>query len=84
MKKSKGITLSELAKYINIHKATLSAWLCHYSLSKYVYTDILSNNVICSKFVVTKQYICALKKYLANKNKKYLKFFNENYNIQQY
>jgi len=74
MKNKIGISIDKLSKIINVHKKTLTSWLCHYSLSPFVYNDIDKNNKTTMMFNLNKRSLGYLKSYLKKKNKKYLQY----------
>ena len=79
MRYKTSISVDSLAKIIKVHKTTLLSWLCHYSLSPYVYNDIDNKNKITTMFNLHKRSISTLRKYLTKKNKKYLCYFDTNF-----
>ena len=78
MRKSTYITLKDLGKMMHIHTNTLNAWICHYSLAKYVSEKILWNSKAQKIFKLTKTSISQLGKYMAKKGGKYERSYERN------
>lgn len=76
--RSNAIPVKELAKIIDVHKNTIFAWLCHYTLAKYNYQVYTSKGTVENMFKLNKESILALKKYLSKKRIKYLTFLESN------
>ncbi|MBR6099203.1 hypothetical protein IKP85_05590 [bacterium] len=74
-RKTKAIPVRILADIIDVHKNTLNSWLCHYSLTKYFFT-IYTNKGCENMFVINKDSVNALRKYLSVKKRKYLAYFD--------
>lgn len=75
-KRNSAISVRKLAKIIDVHKSTLSSWMCHYSLSKYYFQTYNDNGYVESMFTLNNNSITALRKYLSKKRIKYLTYFN--------
>ena len=71
------ISVKQLAEIIKVHAKTLNAWLCHYSLAKYVNTSYRLDGKAEHEFQVTKTSIRTLKKYLIKKKYKHLKLLED-------
>ena len=71
------ISISKLAKMINVHKLTLRSWLCHYTLGKYVeemWNERGQQKELAFKF--NEASVKAFRKYLNSKKRKYLVYFD--------
>ena len=72
------ISVKELSRLIKIHEKTLKAWLCHYSLSRFVRCRYMPDGKLEHEFAITKAALKALNKYLLKKNRKDLQSLNIN------
>ncbi len=72
MLKMRRMPVKDLADIIKVHVKTLNAWLCHYSLARYVKFKCKLNGKAEYEFVITKASLKALKNYLIKKNYKHL------------
>ena len=79
MRKRIYISIGELAKIIKIHSKTLRGWLCHYSLAKFSKFHCRRDGKSEYGFLITKESVKALKKYLTLKKCKYLDDFYEKF-----
>ena len=70
------IPVSSLAKMINIHRATMGTWLCHYTLGKYLIESTTEAGDKLLLFKFNKSSILALRNYLQTKKRKYLRDFD--------
>lgn len=75
-RKINAIPVKELAKIIDVHKSTLFAWMCHYSLSKYNFQIYTEKGIVENMFKLSKDSISALRKYLSRKRIKYLTYLD--------
>jgi hypothetical protein len=78
-KNFKFISVKELSKILKIHFTTLNSWLCHFSLSKYVFENLSSKGKLEQSYKLTKSSVLALRKYLKNKRKVNLEVFDKIY-----
>lgn len=76
--KPSAIPVRELAKIIDVHRNTIFAWLCHYSLAKYSYQVYTPKGTVETMFKLNRDSLFALKKYLSKKHTKYLTFLEYN------
>ena len=74
-KTTRAIPVRILADIIDVHKNTLTSWLCHYSLTRYFFS-IYTNKGYENMFLISKDSIGALRKYLSGKRKKYLAYLD--------
>ena len=72
MPKGTYVPVEKLAEIIKVHVKTLSAWLCHYTLSRYVKFKCKLNGKAEYEFAITRASLKALKNYLRKKNYKHL------------
>lgn len=75
-KKINAISVSDLAAIIDVHKSTLNAWLCHYTLNKYCFQMYTEKGVVENMFNVNNTSISRLRKYLSHKRVKYLAYLD--------
>ena len=73
-RKINAIPVKELAKVINVHKNTLFAWMCHYSLAKYNYQIYTEKGTVENMFKLNKDSLSAFRNYLSRKRIKYLTY----------
>ena len=83
MPKYEYIPVKELSKIIKVHVKTLNAWLCHYSLARFVKFKCRIDGKAEHEFLITKTSLKALKKYLLKKKYKHLKLLEDAFNNEQ-
>ena len=71
------ISLNELSKIIKIHVKTLKAWLCHYSLARFVRTKYRIDGKFEYEFAITKASVKTLNRYLSKKKRQNLQIIDD-------